>query len=527
MKIRSLATLFDDAARAGATVVHLSRPFDLAPLRGVRHDMAGLAALVRETAGALHAAGVAEGDTVAIVKRNHWDYVLLAAAVARLGAVPALLSDHLSAESLQVLLKRLEPSTLITCRSVLAKARAEGVDLTSVVARAISLDGDSGAAAALAGFRGELAPPVVVRGPDAPLVINHTSGTTGLPKLVVHTTRTMLHGIAAAEGTRVPVLSARRSDVVCSAIAFCHGRAVPWTAAVLSLGPRELVIVADPDDVEPVLREHPPTTLEALPSTFVRWTRLAAGSDLFAAVRLFVSTFDAMHPPTIRAFLDASGRRHPVWLQVWGQTETGPLTFRLLTRRSLAARAGRNPTTRGLGRPAPGRAHLRIVDRRTFAEVPPGTPGLVLVRTPVTCVGYVAEQARWHAKWNEGWWNTGDLGLRTPTGAFRLLDREVDLIPGQSCVELEDILEDRLPEAVECIVLGVPGQLPIPVVVTETGAMNPFAWAAAQQDLPALGDPVVLTWSQIPRTATGKVRRSALRRSLHRDDMTYGSGLWT
>ena len=528
MKVRSLGTLFDDVvARGIRTVVHLDRPLDLAPLRGTRFDLPAVAALVRETAGALHAAGVGPGDSVAVVKENHWDYVLIAAAAARLGAVPALLSDHLTPESLQVLLKRLEPTALVTTRAVLDDGHEHGIDLTSLVGRTVCLDGEQDGAVSLASLRGTPPPPPVERAPDAPLVVNHTSGTTGLPKLVVHTTRTLLHGIAAAEATRVPVVSTRASDTACSAIAFSHGRAVPWTASVLSLGPRELVVVSDAENAGPVLREHPPTTVEALPSTYVRWMPMTGPDGPFRGVRLYVSTFDAMHPPTVRAYLGATARRGPLWLQVWGQTETGPLTFRVLTRRALAAAERRHPTTRDLGRPVPGRTRLRVVDPRTFAELPPGAPGLVLVRTPVVCVGYVGEHDRWHAKWNDGWWNTGDVGVRTPLGAFRLLDREVDLIPGHSGVELEDVIEDRVPGVVECVVLGTPGTTPVPVLVTRDGTLDVWAWRAAQYDLPPLAEPVVLTWEQVPRTGTGKVRRMELREVVHRGQDTYGTGLWT
>ncbi|OLR91296.1 class I adenylate-forming enzyme family protein [Actinokineospora bangkokensis] len=528
MKVPPLATLFDDlVARGTRTVVHLDRPFDLAPLHGTRHDLPALAALVRRTAGALHTAGVAEGDVVAVVKANHWDYVLLAAAIARLGAVPALLSDHLPPESLEVLLTRLAPAALVTTRAVLAAGDRRGVDLTGLVGCAIGIDGEHAGAVALAALRGDPPPLPVPRDPDAPLVVNHTSGTTGVPKLVVHTTRTLLAGIADAEATRLPVVTARPADVVCSAIAYAHGRAVPWTAAVLTRGPRELVVIADPDSAEPALRAHPPTTLEALPATYVRWHHLTGPGGPFAGVRLFVNTFDAVHPPTVRAFLAASARRYPVWLQVWGQTETGPITFRLLTRRAVARPARRHPTTRDLGRPAPGRTRLRVVDPRTLSDLPPGTPGLLLVRTPGTCVGYLGEQDRWHAKWTGGWWNTGDLGVRTPLGTVRLLDREVDLIPGLSSVELEDVLEDRIPRARECVVLGTPGSPPTPVVVTDDGTLDPRAWVRAQHDLPALADPVVLTWDQVPRTGTGKVRRHELRRALHHGDATFGTGQWT
>ncbi len=530
MKPTDLGTLFDDLVDRGArTTVHLSRPLDIAPEYGARYDVGALAALVRNVAGWLHAAGVRPGDRVAVVKENHWDYVLLACAAARVGAVAALLSDTLPPGSTQILLKRLGPALLVTTRAVLDRARDAETDLTDYAARTVALDGPHLGALGLDALRGHEPPPPVSRDVDAPLVVNQTAGTTGLPKLVVHTTRTLVLGLAVAAATRVPVLASRKSDTVCSAIAFCHGRAIPWTAGVLWLGPRKVVIVAEPEPsaAEPVLREHPPTTLEALPSTFVRWQPLAQRPDNpFRDVRLFISAFDAVHPPTVRAFLGATSRR-PVWLQVWGQTETGPMTSRLLTRRSVAAPGRRHPSTRDLGRPAPGRTRLRVVDPRTFRKVPRGQPGLVLISTPTRCLDYVGERDRWLAKESGRWWNTGDLGLRTRTGSYRLLDREVDALPGQSCVELEDVLQDRVPQAVECVVLGAPGRLPVPVVVTADGALDLAVWRRALCDLPALADPVVLTWDEVPRTGTGEVRRMDLRALVRSGSDTFGTGRWT
>ncbi|TDC05264.1 AMP-binding protein, partial [Actinomadura bangladeshensis] len=120
-----LGTLFEDVAGRGhSTVVHLSRPLDIAPDRGTALDLSALAGLVRDAAGWLAAAGVKPGDRVAIGKRDHWDTVLLCCAAARVGAVPAPLSAHLEPDVLDVLLERLDPALLVVdaARSAAAPA---------------------------------------------------------------------------------------------------------------------------------------------------------------------------------------------------------------------------------------------------------------------------------------------------------------------------------------------------------------------------------------------------------------------
>jgi acyl-coenzyme A synthetase/AMP-(fatty) acid ligase len=508
-----MGTLFDEAAMRGVrTTVHLDRPLDVAP--GTTHTVAQLAGIVREAAGWLAGAGVGRGDRVAIVKRNHWDYDLLACAAIRLGALPALLSGLLPSGVLELLLERFDPALLVTDRTPPATA-----------ARVLSLGERLPGSLTLDDVRGCPPPAPVRRGDDEPLVVNHTSGTTGPPKLVVHTTRTIITRLARFEAIRWPVAGIRRDDVVANASAYAHGRTFCWTASTICRAPRKILLLAehDPATAARVLGEHRPTLVEALPSVYVGWRGLAAGRDNpFTGVRLYVSTYDAMHPPVVRALLTASRRRRPLWMQGWGQTETGPLTFRFLTRRALVG-----PTARNLGRPVPGRTRLRIVDPVTFAPVPRGGTGLVLARTAARCTDYIGERDRWRDKVHGSWWHTGDLARRTRTGAVLLLDREVDAVPGLSCLELEDEIEDRLPDVVECVLLGVQDGPPLPVLVTADGTFDAAAWTAATRGLSPLASPRAVTWDEVPRTGTGKVRRQELLAGITGRAETSGTGRWT
>jgi len=528
-----LGVLFDThAERRQPTEFHLSRPFDIAPHGGTQHDIGALAALVRAVAGWLHAAGARPGNRVAIVKPNHWDYVLLACAAARLGAIPAMVSGRLAPDVLRIVLDRLA-SVLVTTAPILESGDRVGVDLAGLAKQVLTLDAPAPGAVHVADLGEVDAPAARPRSAHEPMIITHTSGTTGAPKLVVHSADTIMGHLGRTESIRWPLVSMRRGDTVATAIAFPHMRIIPWTTGTLRLGPRKALLVAgpEPDVAAGLFAAHPPTYLEALPNTYLLWDRLTEPPDgrptVFSDVRLYVSTFDAMHPPTVRRFLHASRRRLPVWLQGWGQSETGPLTFRLLTRRALAKPGERNPTTRDVGRPIPFFTGLRAVDPQTMATVRRGKPGVVLVRTRGRCLDYVGEENRWQHKADGEWWNTGDVAVRMPTGKFRLLDREVDVIPGASCVELEDILADRLPEVLEAVIIGVPGQLPMPVLCTDDGQLDDGRWARATRDLPRLAAPVVLGWDDIPRTGTGKVRRPELRDRLGGAASTFGTGQWT
>ncbi|MEW2620540.1 class I adenylate-forming enzyme family protein [Streptomyces sp. NPDC048106] len=523
MRPHDMGTLFDEAAAGGArTVFHLDRPFDLAPEAGTRWSVADLADLVRATAARLTDAGVRPGDRVAIVKDNHWDYDLLACAAVRAGAVPALLSARQAPDGLRTLLARLRPAALVTTSDVLAHCRDASPPVRVTLDRAVP------GAVHLAALDATRPQPPVRRPDDAPLVIHHTSGTTGLPKLVVHSTRTLVHKLARFEAVRYPGIGIRRDDVLLNAGAYAHGRTFCWTAVVLSAPPAEVVLLTgdDPDTADPLLRAHPPTVVEALPATYVRLRPLTTRLDNpFRRVRLYISTYDAVHPPALRAYLAASRRARPLWMQGWGQTETGPLTFRFHTRRGTLAPDAES-TARRLGRPVPGRTRLRAVDPDTLRPVPRGRPGLLLARTAALALGYLGEDERWDAKRVGDWWSTGDVGVLHHDGSVSLLDREVDSLPGLSCLRTEDVLEERLPQALECVVLGAADGDPLPVVVTADGRLDPDAWKQATNGLPALREPAVLTWDDVPRTGTGKVRRAALAQRLTGAGLA-GSGRWT
>jgi acyl-coenzyme A synthetase/AMP-(fatty) acid ligase len=363
------------------------------------------------------------------------------------------------------------------------------------------------------------------------MICTHTSGTTGVPKLVVHSADTLLGVLTKLETLPIPFLSIRPDDVSGSCISFVHGRSITWSNAQLARPPEKVVVLSDPnpENIVPVLREHPPTTLEACPNIFQLWEgMLAENPGLFKKTRAFINTFDAIHPRTVRKFLEASDRRNPVWGQVWGQTEVGPVCMGIYTRRKMRRTQGaRKAVTSNVGRPIPFVTRVRVVDPQTRRRVRRGEEGIVLVRTAGRCLDYLEENDRYVEKEWGRWWNTGDIGLNNRGGGFRIVDREVDLIPGMSGIELESVLLDRLEDISEVIVLGIPGRPPVPVLSTASGEIDAGAWREATADLPDLDDPVVVRWEDFPRTGTWKVRRLDLRDQLFGTTKTYGTGQWT
>jgi acyl-coenzyme A synthetase/AMP-(fatty) acid ligase len=529
----NIGMLFDwHAARTAQTVVHLDRPFDVAPDAGTTLGGAALAALVRDLSDCLYAAGLRYGDRLAIVKDKHFDVVVTAAAAARIGAVPVMMAPIASIEAVRTMIERAGPAVVVAGTTILARAAAAGITLAGPGVALIAAGPPGEAAAGLPRFpdlRGGAAAPVRVRRDDEPMIVTHTSGTTGVPKLVVHSAFTALGGLPyRLESLRLPLLTSKRGDVVASAISFAHMRGLSWTRAQLTLAPKGMVVISCPDvgNVAEVLARHRPTSLEALPNMFQRWEELAGREpDLFAQVKRFISTFDAVHPRTVRTFLGVSRRRFPVWAWGLGQSEIAGFTFNIFTRRTVRGRRTARLDVTNLGWPALVR--VRVVDPATGRRQGRGRPGLIMVRTKTRCLTYLGEEHRHRSKVTGPWWNTGDLGERAGLGRFRLVDREVDMVPGMSCIEMESTLLDRLDRATEVIVLAGPEGPPVPVVCMRDDRLARAEWARATDGLPPLADPRVVPCDEVPRTATWKVRRVELRERLLGAHTGLGTGQWT
>ncbi len=363
-----------------------------------------------------------------------------------------------------------------------------------------------------ASTRGSAAPPPRPAAFDAPMVITHTSGTTGVPKLVAHSAQTMASR-ARIQTMPWPIASIRTRDRCAECISWTHACAIDGLTALLHVGPALLALGrSDVDAVRPHLEAFRPTIVETVPNAFVQWERLAeTAPHVFARTRLFVNAFDAIHPRTVRTLLAAAGTRVPLWVQAYGQSEAGGVTIDAYTRRTVRATNGRVPTLRSMGFAPPGLARIRVVDRETGAPLRRGHVGQFEVATDGLALTYVG-QPDLHARRRRGpWWTMGDVGRMTRTGRAILHDRDIDLVPGiDSCLELEDRLLDALPETTEVVIVAVDGHA-VPVVCTHGDRpLDLAAWHRAASDAGPLESPVHLPWDDVPRTATYKVRRSVL-----------------
>lgn len=501
-----LGLIAENAAhRYGPIPLWLDRPLDIAPELGLELDYVRLSALIADAAGWLAAAGASAGDYVAIIKRDNMDVLVLAAAASRLGAVPALLSPALGSTAMAELLARLGWPLVIADRAAIQSHPLIDGNCDVVV-----VDGATNGAIGLTQLRPASPPPVVTRAPDDVAAITHTSGTTGVPKLCMHTGRS-LAGQACVQLIAHRVFLTRR-DVFATCPTAIHARVLSGWHAVLAVGCGHLALFdPDPATTATFLSRYRPTVVDTFPNLYIRWEQFANDPrGPLSNVRFFISTFDAVHPRTIQRLLAASKRWFPLWVQGYAQSEVGLATLSVRLRRRKLQPAG---DARDVGWAVPGLTRVRITDRVSGKRIPRGSVGQIEVGSVGQIAGYLGEEERTATRWNGAWWRMEDIGSMTRWGTLRLLGRHVDAIPElPDALAMEDKLLARLPELTELVILpGRDGSLPTPVVCTiDDQPLDQARWATAMLGLPTLAEPIQRRWADLPTTATWKVRRSEL-----------------
>ncbi|GIG59324.1 acyl-CoA synthetase [Longispora fulva] len=482
----------------------------------------------------LHEAGVRPRDPVAVIAATAADNVLTFLALARLGAIAALVNARLTPEVAAGYIDRLGATALLGPRSLLGHTPAPRGGHGSSAPRG---GGEQGVR-----WLGENAPagdpdqaPSHYRhhGSD-PVAITHSSGTTGVPKAVTGTHDSLF----AAIRHRLTAPRAQGLDRWLSALPAAHNSTL--TILNLALCNRtELLALSTQDGMAALtaIEEFRPGTVLGFAGT---WSQLA-GVDLATrdldSVRVWWNTGDSAHEAHIR-HLTATGRHQvpgvdgPTWrsgsvfVDNLGSSELGHSVFSI-THRPDTSRYGRC-----VGRPDPY-AEAAVLDP-TGTPVPDGEPGMLAVRTPSMSPGYWNDSAATYRSRVGGWLLTGDVVYRDPDGWYYHLDRVPDAITLADGTRVYTVLtEERIlagcPEVTDCTVAPTP-DAGIQILVHLTA--NPGRAGTPGQTLPveagsdllevvrAVLDPVVAAAvrrvvvaaaGQIPLGATGKVRKIALR----------------
>lgn len=465
------------------------------------------AVVVADYADRLWGAGVRPGQVVAVVKSNHFDLQALQCAIVRIGGLPALLSAKMEPAELLDCLQELSQPSLLTDAEGAAVLHPCQDQLGQLVSRIYTLTPEGMLAGAVE-LR-ESATHTVSRRPGTdPTLITHSSGTTGKPKLIVHTVDSLFSHAAP----QIQVVQAYdKAAISAKCLSFAHVRMSSSLLVTLNVGIPFLAITsASLAPVRQALLDYRPETLEAQPNMFLRWEALARETpNPFSTVGRFITSFDAVHPRTLRILLEASDHPDPTFIQAYGQTEVGPITL-LMVRRSDFREPGRL-SGRDVGPAIPGMTEVRVVDD-AGSVLPAGTPGHIEVRTPARAESVIG---RAPLPGRDTWWPMGDIGVLRPDGHVELYDRQVDQVPGlPSTLRAEDILLDELPELTEVVIVPADGTVVAVAATADGEPIAPDLWQTARRKagLPENTTVEYRSWEDFPVTGTVKVRRHRLAR---------------
>ena len=469
--------------------------------------------LADRAAAGLAARGVGRGDTVSFQLPNWWEFTVLHLACLKLGAVSNPLMVIFRERELSFMLDLAETSVLVV------PAQFRGFDYAGMASnlrarlprlRHVFTAGGSGAGAEP--FEALLAGAPLARatdlGADDVIQLLYTSGTTGEPKGVLHTSNTMLSnlvpfadrlGLGADDVIHMPSPMAHQ-------LGFMYGLVLP-----VMLGATAVLqdVFTAPEMARQIIQEGASFTMGATPFLNDLTEHVAASGAGTPSLRVFVSA----GAPIPRALVT---RARPTLgaavISAWGMSENGAVTTTRLDDPEEKA-----TTTDGLA--LPGMA-VRVIDAEGDV-LPAGAEGRLQVRGCSNFAGYLKRPELDNTD-ADGWFDTGDLARMDGEGYIRIAGRSKDIIirGGENIpvVEVENLLY-RHPAIAEVAIVGYPdarlGERACAFVKLREGAELSFADMAAylaEQQMARQYIPERLEiMDALPRTPSGKIQKFRLR----------------
>jgi acyl-coenzyme A synthetase/AMP-(fatty) acid ligase len=448
-------------------------------------------------AGALRARGIGRGDVVMTLIGNRPDWVMAMCACFRIGAVVLPCTEQLRAKDLRMRLDVAQPQLVLADernRAELERAGAGAPQTVFIPDETL--------------FEAEPAPAAELT-PKDPCLITFTSGTAGEPKAVLHGQRYL----AGQEVQARHWLGARAGELVwCTAASGWSKSArnvfiAPWLS-----GARALLHDArfDPHERLELLAAERVNVLCMAPTEYRVIAKRSTPKPL-PQMRGLVAAGEALNPEVLYAWREATG------LEIrdgYGQTETGQLT-------GMAAGTPARPGSMGRALPGIG---LSIDEGELVAD--PAT-------VPTFFLGYLREgvgrasDGRWEVsdRREQGSWRTGDRVHEDDEGYLWFEGRADDVIVSAGYrigpFEVESALVTH-PAVAEAAAVAAPdderGSVVRAVVVLRDGegAPSPALVRELQEHVKRETAPykyprIVEFARELPKTASGKIRRAELR----------------
>jgi long-chain acyl-CoA synthetase len=465
--------------------------------------------LVNRWANALAALGVGRGVRVATILPNSLELLVTYWACAKLGAAAVPLSPLLLSAGLASLLNAAKPLVVVSTKALCGLIDQVQPQLTCrLVVGWVLIDGKApgySSYAALCAMASVDEPAVEVEAGD-PMTIMYTSGTTGLPKGIMHThfIRAMYAGLMSASWR----MSAE-SVVLQTGAIFFNGAMVTLLPAFYSGATYILHKQFDAQALIDTISAEKVTHIMMVPSQIIAMLDLPTfHPDKVESLEMILSLGAPLH----KAHKDHLNRVLPNrFYELYGVTE-GFMT--VLDRADAVRKAG------SVGIPPPF-YDMRIVDE-DGRDCAPGKIGEIIGRGPITMAGYLDGGELNTETIRNGWVHTGDLGRVDEEGYLYVVDRKKDMIDsGGVKIYPKDIEEIAVQhEAVqEVAVFGIPhdkwGETPMAAVLLRAGAsataeeLRDWINARVAARYQRVNRVVIMT--EFPRNAAGKTLKREMR----------------
>ena len=527
----TLAHIFDRAGRYFGKTELVSRRPDKTIHRTTYGEFHARA---QKLANALRKLGLRPGDRVATLAWNHSRHLEAYFGVPIGGGVLHTLNPRLSATDLTYIVNHAGDRVLIVDEvllPVLEKFRAQ-IHPKHVIVWGKAPEGMIDYEELIAPESATFSPPQLEEGQAAGIC--YTSGTTGQPKGVVYSHRSMvLHALLAAlpDG-----LGISQAQVVMPVVPMFHVNAWGLPFACTMVGAKQVFPGPnlDPASLLGLIADEGVTCTGGVPTVWLAILEAldkAPGQWNVKSLKQMVVGGSAAPAALIEAF----EKRHGLnVVHAWGMTEMSPIgtVSRLKPSHANLSEPEKLKVRASQGMPMP------FVDIRVMGDQGPvswdgKSMGELQVRGPCIARSYFDNADEGDKFTSDGWFRTGDIVTADAEGYIRITDRSKDLIKSGgewiSSVELENALMGH-PAVKEAAVVAVRhpkwDERPVACVVLKEGAQ------ASEEELRSFLAPkfarfwlpdAFVFMEQIPRTAAGKFRKTALREQLKDFKLAEGS----